>query len=263
MRAFLLELYARDPVLAITGWIHAGLFLILVALVPFDDRTILGLNPWIKPIKFAMSITIYVWTIGWLLGYLSGPRLLVESVRWGVAGTMLMEMVWLIVQAARGTTSHFNTTTPLDAALFGVMGMLIAVNTLLVGALLIAFWTQPTGLPPLLLWGIRLGLLGFLLGSAVGPQMIANMAHTVGAPDGGPGLPFVNWSTVAGDLRVAHFLGLHALQVFPLVAAALLRLAPSGSQWTNGALAGFIVCYTGLAVWTYLHALAGQPLLAG
>ncbi len=47
--------------------------------------------------------------------------------------------------------------------------------------------------------------------------MVTHGGHTVDAPDGVHGLPFVNWSTAFGDLRVAHFFALHSLQAFPLL----------------------------------------------
>ena len=74
----------------------------------------------------------------------------------------------------------------------------------------------PVAWKPSFRLAVQLGIWLTIVGCAVGGYMGGLSGHTVGAPDGGPGLPFLSWSTVFGDWRVAHFIGLHALQVFLL-----------------------------------------------
>ena len=113
--------------------------------------------------------------------------------------------------------------------------------------------------PLSILWGLRLGLILFLLASAVGGLMSAWLRHSIGVADGGAGLPFVNWSTRGGDLRAAHFVGMHALQALPLFALALERYA---KQYATPATIAFSLAYLGLFAFILAQALAGQPLLA-
>ena len=261
-REFLTELYRRNRVLALLGWLHLAVFAALLLIAPFDTRTILGLNPWVKPAKFLVSITIYVWTLAWFTRYVSAHRRSVRLVSWGTALVFVGEMVCIIMQAARGTTSHFNIKSPFDAAVFSVMGLLIAVNTLLVLVTLLLF-ISPTERPaPAYLWGIRLGLLLFFLGSLEGVAIVMNGSHTVGASDGGPGLPFVNWSTRAGDLRVAHFLAFHALQLLPLAGFLLSRYK---SDWPRrrqvACVTALAVLYAALVSLIFRQAMGGRPLL--
>jgi hypothetical protein len=188
---------------------------------------------------------------------------------WVLAVVLKLEVAIIDLQAARGTTSHFNNSTPLDTALFGVMGIAIAVLWLASVGLVVALFRQrfdDAGWG----WALRLGLSIALLGAAVGGIMIAPTAeqlhgarittvggHTVGGPDGGPGLPGVGWSTEHGDLRIAHFVGLHALQVIPFFAWLFRRRRGSSSA----AVFAIAASYLTLAIILAWQALRGEPIV--
>jgi len=262
--SFLAELSRRDSVLWVTGLIHLALAAAFVVGLAVDDRVLLGVNPWLKPLKFALSITIYVWTVAWLLGDVrAGAPTLARVISVGTSAAMLFEIACIALQSLRGTTSHFNERTAFDSGIFGLMGTMILLNTLLAAALLLAYFTAPPGLPRPYLWAVRLGLVLFLCGSGVGGMMVSRRAHAVGVPDGGAGLPLVNWSTKGGDLRVAHALGLHTLQILPLAAWALLLAGRlSGPQQT--AVVFGLAAVLALAMIAVLRqALAGQPVWPG
>ena len=212
--------------LLVTGLAHIAALVPALAAMAIDDRLILGINPWIKPVKFLVSVGIYLITFAWMVPRVEGHARAKSVIAWGVLIAMVTEIVLIVMQAARGTTSHFNVTTVFDIGVFNVMGLMIGLNTALVIWLLVLFIRSPSPMPPALLTGIRLGLLLFVIGGLEGGMMIAANAHAVGVPDGGPGLPFVNWSTEAGDLRAAHFVGLHALQALPILGWLLSRRSP-------------------------------------
>ncbi len=261
VREWLRILHRANPALSWTGWLNVGLAAGALVLLPLDHRLVTGALVWIKPLKFSLSIVAFAWTLGWLLADL--PAIAQRSVRrlsGGVAVSMAVEQVVIFGQAARGTTSHYNISSGLNGMLFSLMGVFILVNTAMtVWALYLAWRYRPHG-PAGYVWGLRLGLLVFLVGSVMGGMMIHNMQHTVGAPDGGPGLPGLGWSTRAGDLRTAHFLGMHALQALPLLGWALSRVVPQRAAaltWAGAAL------YAGAVAGLFALALAGRPLWAG
>ena len=235
---------------------HRGLVVFALACLPLavvaavlgllDSRTIAGAPAWNKPFKFFVSGGIYALTFAWYLGQWQQadgnrgqpPRVL-SWLGTGVWVALLVELALIAMQAWRGVTSHFNVATPLDTLVFNVMGLMILALTLmhaaLWAALLRARWADRARLSALR-WGAGLTLVGLAVGGLMvtpSREQVARLragagsvsgAHTVGAPDGGPGLPLVNWSTEAGDRRVPHFVGLHAMQAVPLV----LLLAPDG-----------------------------------
>jgi hypothetical protein len=100
-----------------------------------------------------------------------------------------------------------------------------------------------------------------LAAARAGQRMTVAGAHTIGAPDGGPGLPGTGWSTSHGDVRVAHFVGLHALQVVPVVAFVLARRRMSDTVRVRLTIAS-AVSYAALFGVLLVQALRGQALIS-
>jgi hypothetical protein len=240
-----------------------------------DPRTITGAPAWLKPAKFAASIAIYSFTLAWVFTYLMAWPRMRRIVGWTTAIALVLELVIIDTQAWRGTSSHFNVGTLADGVLFTIMGIAIVVQTLTSVAVAAALWRQEFS-DRALGWALRLGMIVTIIGALSGglmtrptaaqlagaratSQMKVAGAHTVGGPDGGPGLPGTGWSTKHGDLRVPHFLGLHALQAFALFVFALPR------RWTSTrrlrAVAVMAASYVALFVILLWQALRGQPLV--
>jgi hypothetical protein len=188
---------------------------------------------------------------------------------------LLFEIAIINAQAWRGTTSHFNVSTPLDSTLFALMGIAIFAQTLASIAVAVAFWRQPFA-DRALGWALRLGMTLTIVGAFTGALMTSptaaqlaeanatgrlstSGAHTVGAPDGGAGLPLTGWSTQHGDVRVPHFVGLHALQVLPFIALVVLRgrKAQSRTFLTISAAGAYTLLFLALLV----QAIRGLPLV--
>jgi hypothetical protein len=239
----------------------AALALVTAVLAVVDQRELLGAPLWFKPLKFSLSITLYGAALAWMLSRLPGRGM--WRAGWLIVAGAVLEMVIIVGQAARGVRSHFNDDSAFDVALYSIMGATIALVWLATVAIALRFLRERSA-DRVTASAVRLGLVVGLAGMAVGFLLSANGGHAVGVPDGGPGLFFVGWSTTGGDLRIGHFVGMHALQLLPLLAAGLAAIGRGRLDETTRVrivqIAG--AGYAGLVVLVTWQALRGQPLLA-
>ncbi len=244
-----------------------------------DPRRLNNARIWTKTVKFAISLGLYSLTLAWMLQMVSRPTL--QRVGWwtGTFGVVasLFEMSLITLQSARGTGSHFNVSTPLNSRLYFIMSLALPAFygvILVVGTLLTAFGQLPKDRS--LAWALRAGLgigvSGLTVGFAMGRPTAAQRAekdpkalgsHSVGGDDPTGGIPFLGWNTMHGDLRVSHFIGMHALQALPLLALGLKALTQG--RITDGTRTRIVLtaaatwaATTGTALW---QALRGQSIL--
>jgi hypothetical protein len=269
------------PLMVMTGVMLVAALAGAIGLV-VDDRVLTGAPIWLKPFKFAVSIALYSIAWAWMISLLPRKSRLVTASATTITAVLAVEYVIIVVQVLRGKRSHFNVQTPFDSAMFSIMG--VSIGVLWVATLLLSivavrhkFGSYADTI------AVRVGVVVAMLGISAGFLMLgptsdqlASMkndtfqgfvgAHSVGVPDGGPGLPVTDWSTTGGDLRIPHFVGMHALQFFPLLAIALLALATRVPALRPDRVRARLIMvagggYTavlGLLTW---QALRGQPVV--
>ena len=262
----------------------AGLVLVAGVGLFVDDRQVLNESVWAKPFKFAVAFVVYGATLAWMLPKVRKARRTMWTLGTVFAATGVVDVAFMVAQAARGTYSHFNVNTDTfnvigqQVFMSGVIG-LFGVN-LVIAVMLLFQRVGDTALTWALRAGIALAVTGmavafYIAGSgssearvvedAYGNPVLLRGQHGVGVLDGG-GMPITNWSVVGGDLRVPHFIGLHAIQVFVLAVLVLAALARRISwlrrEQVRAQLTGVVILgYTALFVITAWQALRGQSLV--
>jgi len=246
---FIQQLWSSNEALFYFGLICMLCGAAFIFLSQVTNIRVMGSNAWFKPAKFAFSIFLYAWTMAWFTAYL--PDFNIVLYNYTVIILLGFEVGYIALQAAKGQLSHYNVSTPLYAFLYRLMGLAAAMVTLYTAYIAILFLNRDfPGLPGYYLLSIRVGLVLFVIFSFEGAVMGAKMRHTIGGPDGAPGLPFLNWSKKYGDLRIAHFVGMHALQLLPFLSFYLFKN-------TKLTLAAGLI-YSLLAISILIQALKGK-----
>lgn len=252
--------------LAVGAGLSTVAFAIAVVGLIVDPTVLTGAPAWTKPAKFSFSITVYLLTLRWILSHVRGHARLLAVLSTVITVALVAEIALVEMQVFRGTTSHFNESTEWDAAVWYAMGgivSLVLIATIAAGVVALRQRGIDEGLAAGLRWGIGVCVLGML--AAV--TMIFNQAwgesggHTVGAADGGAGMPITGWSLEHGDLRVGHFIGLHALQLLPLLAWALLRWTTWDATTRARLLNVAGATYVGVVLLFTWQALRGQSVV--
>ncbi|WP_328858012.1 hypothetical protein OG579_02890 [Williamsia herbipolensis] len=272
---------------AATSWFRPLVWLTAVMIVwaivsaigvVVDHRALGGEPIWAKPLKFSVSLAAYSITLAWMLEHIDKPRLrrIARFAATGGSAAALTEITIISVQVIRGIPSHFNVSTALNSALYSVMGagaVVLFMTTAVVGCALAYFTTLPDRS---IQWSLRWAVPIALAGLSVGFVMIIPTAqqatlsaprtlgtHSIGGDDTSGGLFLLGWNTMHGDLRIAHFVGMHALQALPLIA---LALAVSGrhrlGERTRLEIVSLIsTAWAALTAITLWQALRGQSVV--
>lgn len=242
----------REPRLFVFGLLMLALMLPALLALGLDERTLRGVPVWIKPLKFMVSVALFAFTTAWFVGHLPAEvrrGRQVSILVWTLIATGGFEVVYITLQAALGQASHYHVGDLFHGVMYSLMGAAALVLTATQPAL--AWLIGRHGLPGLATayrLAVRLGLvLTFVLGAAVGLALGGRQ------PPDGAGLALLGWHLGGGDLRPAHFIGIHAHQLLPLLGAVLVL---AGARRARLGVVLGAVALTALWAWAFARGLA-------
>jgi hypothetical protein len=252
MFSFIQNLILRNPTLFYFDLICLVAALIFLVLTRYTTTKVFNVSAWYKPFKFAFSTFLYAWAMAWYCYYL--PDFNIGLFNWSIILLLGFEIIYIAIQANRGQLSHFNLSTPVYATLYSLMAIAASLVTIYTAYIALLFFKGSfPNLPEYYLWSIRLGLLIFVIFSFQGFLMGSRLNHSVGAQNDNSNWFIVGWSKTVGDLRVAHFIGMHAMQVIPFISYYVLK---------NTTLTIIVsLFYAAIAISTLIQALQGKPLI--
>ena len=228
----------------------------------FDTRLIQGDASWAKPLKFALSFAVLFGTLALAVPQFSPAwrqGRLFRVLGLLLAAAMIFEMGYMILQAAQGQASHFNTGTPFTALMYGLMGVGAVTLVFCTGVFGWAAWRDSgANFGPATRQGVAWGFVGSCVLTLITAGTMSSMAgHYIGTPgpDAAP-IPLMGWSAAVGDLRPAHFVALHLMQVLPL-----LRLWVDRHRGAMRTIHIAAVAYSLFTLALSAQALMGLPLI--
>ena len=251
---FIQQLKFRNETLFYYGLLCLVLSVIFITLTKYTNIQVYNVNAWYKPFKFAFSTFLFAWAMAWYCYYL--PNFNIKVFNWSVIILLGFEILYIALQASKGQLSHYNLSTPVYAALYSMMALAASLVTLYTAYVGLLFFTNSfPELPNYYVWAIRLGIIIFVIFSFEGFAMGSRLNHSVGALNDNSNWFVFGWSKTVGDLRVAHFIGMHALQVLPILSYYVLK--------NTKLTVGLSLVYGLLALLTLIQALQGRPLVRG
>ncbi len=249
---FIQNLKARNETLLYYGLLCLAFSILFLIQTKVSSTQVFQVNAWYKPFKFAFSTFLFSWAMAWYCYYL--PNFNITLFNWTVIILLGFEIIYIAFQANKGELSHFNLSTPTYAALYSMMAIAATLVTLYTAYVGILFFTNSfPELPDYYVWAIRLAIFIFVIFSFEGFAMGSRLNHSVGALNDNSNWFIVGWSKTVGDLRVSHFIGMHALQVLPILSYYVLK--------NTKLTVGVSVIYGLLALLTLVQALQGRPLI--
>ena len=252
MKDFILQLKFRNEALFYFGLVCLLFSVVFILLTKFTTTQVYGVNAWYKPFKFAFSTVLFAWAMGWYCYYL--PNFNLKLFNWTVILLLGFEIFYIALQASKGQLSHYNLSTPVYSFLYSMMALAATAVTLYTAYVGFLFFKYDfPELPSHYVWAIRFGIIFFVVFALEGFAMGSRLNHSVGAFNENSNWFIVGWSKTVGDLRVAHFIGMHALQVLPILSYYLLK--------SNKLTIGLSILYGLLALATLVQAIQGKPII--